>query len=259
MYYRNSYIRKIFSFLLLMGMLVHALHAQEIESSDLKIEIQKISKKLNSLEKVLLQRLSAIDKKLATSTVNPLENEAKNAFNQINTLIGQAKYEEAKASVAEFMKKYGSTKYARNGTRLQKELEVIGKEAPKEWGIEKWIQGQDEVDLDSAPTTLLVFWEVWCGYCKREVPKLQELYNKQKENGLQLVGFTKINKSATEEKLTDFIKKNNVQYPVAKEDGSLSQYFNVSGIPAAAIIHNGFVVWRGHPARLPEDLLQSWL
>ena len=259
MYYRNLYLRKILSLLLLTSIFVQALPAQEIESLDLKNEIQEISGKLDNLEKVLLQRLRAIENKLATSAANPLEIEAKNAFNQINTLVGEAKYEEAKTKVAEFMKKFGSTKYAKYGTRLQKELEVIGKEAPKEWGIEKWIQGQDEVVLDTASTTLLVFWEVWCGYCKREVPRLQELYNKQKENGLQLVGFTKINKSATEERLTDFIKDNNVQYPIAKEDGSLSQYFNVSGIPAAAVIHNGLVVWRGHPSSLPEDLLKSWL
>ena len=70
---------------------------------------------------------------------------------------------------------------------------------------------------------------------------------------MQLLGLTKLSKSTTEEKHTDFIKENNVQYPTAKEDGSLSQYFNVSGIPAAAVIHNGLVVWRGHPARLPEE------
>jgi thioredoxin-like negative regulator of GroEL len=50
-----------------------------------------------------------------------------------------------------------------------------------------------------------------------------------------------------------------VDYPIAKETGELSRYFNVSGIPAAAVIKDGKVVWRGHPAQLKEDQLKSWL
>ena len=283
MCYQTLYIRKFLS-LLLTGILVQALYAQEKESSDLKNEIQKLSGKMDhleqvffqndiktlsgkvdNLEKVFLQRLSDLEKKIArsrsTATAKPPQNEdeAKSAYNQINALVKAAKFDEAKAKVAEFMKKYDATKSAGRVKRLQPELAVIGKKAPKDWGIEKWFQGQDEVDLDTGQTTLLVFWEVWCGYCKKEVPKLQELYEKQKDNGLQIVGLTKINRSATEEKLLNFMLQNNIQYPIAKEDGSLSKYFNVSGIPAAAVVYNGWIVWRGHPNRLTDDLLQSWL
>ena len=42
-------------------------------------------------------------------------------------------------------------------------------------------------------------------------------------------------------------------------DGSLSQYFNVGGIPAAAVVKDGKVVWRGHPARLSEQMLKDWI
>ena len=248
------------SLVLFSGMLIQAVQAQKIEESDVKGEIEKLSERLDRLEKDIVPRLTEVEKQLATVFAEKkLDTDARNAYNEINILIGQAKFDEAKTKVADFMKTFGTTKYARAVIRFQQELEVIGKETPKEWGIEKWFQGEDQIDLDAASTTVLVFWEVWCPHCVREVPRLQEVYNKHKGDGLQLIGLTKLSKSATEEKLTDFISENKVEYPIAKEDGSTSQYFNVSGVPAAAVVRNGEVVWRGHPARLGEELIRSWL
>jgi hypothetical protein len=39
----------------------------------------------------------------------------------------------------------------------------------------------------------------------------------------------------------------------------MSTYFGVRGIPAAAVVKDGQIVWRGHPARITEDMLKGWL
>ena len=259
MSYRSRFKPMVLSLVVII-LFSHVFYAQETEDSNLKEEIQKLTERLNQLEKDILPRLTEVEKQAeVVYAEKKLAIDSKNAYNEINALVAQGKFDEAKVKVADFMKNYGTTKYARGVARFQQELGVIGKEAPKEWGIEKWFQGEDEIDLNGSSTTVLVFWEIWCPHCVREVPKLQELYEKQKANGLQLVGLTKLSKSATEKKLADFINEKQVQYPIAKEDGSISKYFNVSGVPAAAVIRNGEVVWRGHPARLGEDLIQSWL
>ena len=157
------------------------------------------------------------------------------------------------------MQKYSATSIAKRAKKTQLELEVIGKESPKDWNIERWFQGESEIALDEDKTTLLVFWETWCPHCKREVPKIQNLYANFKKEGLQIIGMTKVNRSATEEGVAEFIEEEGLQYPIAKEDGNLSRYFNVSGVPAAVVVHQGAVVWRGHPASLSEDLLKNWL
>ena len=60
--------------------------------------------------------------------------------------------------------------------------------------------------------------------------------------------------------MVDFIAENKVTYPIAKEQGDeMSKAFNVSGIPAAAVVKNGTVVWRGHPARLDDAKISGWL
>ena len=76
-----------------------------------------------------------------------------------------------------------------------------------------------------------------------------------------MVGLTKITKSATEEKVTSFIDEQKVTYPMAKEggNGAASKAFNVSGIPAAAVVKDGKIVWRGHPGRLSNELLDTFL
>ena len=127
------------------------------------------------------------------------------------------------------------------------------------WDIEKWYQGEGDIDLTKG-TTLVVFWEVWCPHCRREVPNVKETVSKYGDKGLQVVGLTKVTRSSTEEKVTEFIKEHDLNYPVAKEkDGALSKYFNVSGIPAAAVVKDGEIVWRGHPARLSDDMIKGWL
>jgi thiol-disulfide isomerase/thioredoxin len=212
----------------------------------------------------LTQRVEALEKKMQSGGQptggNPaLETEAANALTAINQMLSAGRVDDAKAQLAVFFQKYGQTKTSGRARSLQNELAVVGKTTPASWGIEKWFQGKSEVNLDAGKTTLLVFWETWCPHCKREVPKLEEVYDRFKGQGLQVVGLTRVTKGATEDTVKTFLAENKVAYPVAKEDGSVSTYFSVSGIPAAAVVKGGKVVWRGHPASLTDDMLKSWL
>jgi thiol-disulfide isomerase/thioredoxin len=135
----------------------------------------------------------------------------------------------------------------------------VGKPAPPPLNVEKWYRGEGEsLDLSNG-VNLFVFWEEWCPHCKREVPKLQATYDKFRDSGLDVVALTKITKSSTEEKVTGFIETNSLNFPIAKERGDVSRYFNVSGIPAAAVVKDGQVIWRGHPGSLNDAMIEKWL
>jgi thiol-disulfide isomerase/thioredoxin len=248
---------------LLLGVLVlgaYPAQAQDSDTAELEKRIQALETKIANLEQSLSQQLAALEKKMSQATpgAHPLEGEAQQAYTQISRLASEGKMEEAKTEMAAFMKKYSATQTAQRARRLNAELEVVGKTAPAEWGIEKWYQGESDVDLASDKTTLLVFWESWCPHCQREVPKMQGIATEMGA-ALQVVGLTRITKSSTEEKVQAFIEEQEVGYPMAKEDGSISRYFNVSGIPAAAVVKDGKIIWRGHPARLSSTMLKSWL
>jgi thiol-disulfide isomerase/thioredoxin len=259
-----SRVKPISAAVLLVGALVFAAYpavAQEATTADLEKRIEALETRIQNLERSLGQRLANIERQVqqGAAAPHPKEQEAQNAYAEISRMVSDGKFEEAKTRMAAFMKEYGTTATAKRASRLNQELAVIGKSAPDAWGIEKWFQGESEIDLSSGKATLLVFWETWCPHCQREVPKVQALYDELSGKGLQVVALTKITKSATEEKVQSFLTEKKVSYPAAKEDGTVSRYFNVSGIPAAAVLKDGKVVWRGHPARLNQETLKGWL
>ena len=43
-------------------------------------------------------------------------------------------------------------------------------------------------------------------------------------------------------------EESELSLPIGKEDGTLAEWANVSGIPESVIVRNGEAVWRGHPA-----------
>lgn len=238
-----------------------ALAQSDADIKALTDKVNALEQRIVTMERNLTTQLKAISQQLAKSgAASPAaEAEAQTALAAVNKLIADGDSTKAKADMTAFMQKYGNTQAAKSARRTYQELQVVGKAIPADWGIEKWFQGESDINLDGMDTTLVVFWETWCPHCQREVPKLQALYDSLRGDGLQIVGLTKINKSSTEEKVADFIKQRNVSYPIAKENGSASQHFGVSGIPAAAVVKDGKVIWRGHPSRLSEAQLKAWL
>ncbi len=69
--------------------------------------------------------------------------------------------------------------------------------------------------------------------------------------------MTRLLEGATVDSVWDFIDEHGITYPIAEGSGALADHFNVKGIPAAAMVRDGQVVWRGHPARLTEELLEQ--
>jgi len=213
----------------------------------------------------LAERVAALEKQVQTLKTSggggnaALEQEAARAIQSVNQLIIAGKTDEARTRLRDFDSKYKSTKAARRARKISGELAVVGKATPNDWGIDKWFQGESEINLSGKEATLVVFWETWCPHCRREVPKLQQVYENYKGKGLQVVGVTKMNRGSTEEDVTEFISQNKVSYPMAKEDGSLSKHFAVGGVPAAAVVKNGKVLWRGHPAGLTDDVLERMM
>jgi thiol-disulfide isomerase/thioredoxin len=132
---------------------------------------------------------------------------------------------------------------------------VFGKDAMA-LNVDKWHQGN--VDIADGKATLLVFWEVWCPHCKREVPKMQKIHDDYGPKGLQVVGLTKQSRDKSDADVMAFLEENDVKYPTARENGDISTHYGVRGVPAAAVVKDGKVVWRGHPSRITPAMMDGW-
>jgi protein-disulfide isomerase len=107
-----------------------------------------------------------------------------------------------------------------------------------------------------ADLTVVVFWEVWCPHCRREVPKLTAL---DQIEGVQIVGLTRQTKNVKDEDVEKFLADNNVTYAVGHSDDSLHKQLKIKGIPFAVVVDDGKIVWQGNPAGLSEAKLREWL
>lgn len=187
----------------------------------------------------------------------PEDEAAKKLMEEAQAALGNGDYGTAKAKLQEVVDKYGTSRVAAAAKKQLPEVSLIGSDA-KPIEVEKWYQGK--AALGDSEATLLVFWESWCPHCKKEMPKMPALADKWKPKGLNVVGLTKVTRSATDDSVTTFIKENSIDIPMAKEKGSaMSDAYAVTGIPAAAIVKDGKVVWRGHPARLDDATIEKIL
>lgn len=185
------------------------------------------------------------------------EQQAAALVEQLDEHLEQARFDQARQVMQTLQTDFTDTRAARSARGRQPELEVIGRQVgPPE--VTRWLSGgPEQVQLDQG-TTLVVFWESWCPHCQREAPRSEALYQRY-QGRLKMLGLTRINRSSTPDTALEFIETHQLSFPNAQETGAETTRYNVSGIPAAALVHEGEIVWRGHPMRLTDALLERWL
>lgn len=236
---------------------VPALIAVSLAGCALKSDVDALNERISKLEEAQKNAPRSPNSAPAASTED--EAAASKMMEEIQTALKANDYTTAKAKLAEISKKYATTRAGKAAVRMASEVNVVGTDA-KPIEVQKWFT-KDQGSYADSKVTLVVFWEAWCPHCKEEVPKLPAMLEKYKSKGLGIIALTKVTKSATDETVEKFIADNKLNFPVGKEmeNGSMSQAFSVSGIPAAALVKDGKVIWRGHPARLTDDVMSKML
>jgi len=167
--------------------------------------------------------------------------------------------EEVLAELSEWRGQCPSSRYQSAITRTVEEWTVLGNTLPDDALImlqgkpPKWKRG----------THLVVFAEAWCPHCRREVPKLateseQGGWIAEAELSLSLV--TRLSRDTSQADATDWLRETGFTGPVVyDESNTVSTAANIRGVPAAALLVDGVIVWRGHPAQLNADVVQATL
>jgi thiol-disulfide isomerase/thioredoxin len=106
---------------------------------------------------------------------------------------------------------------------------------------------------------VLDFWATWCGPCMKMADHMVELHEEYHDQGVQIIGVS-LDSSKTQ--MQQVAKREGFDWPhVCDGKGWQSQYarqFGVRGIPHTFILSpEGQVLWRGHPARLEDELVKA--
>ena len=103
------------------------------------------------------------------------------------------------------------------------------------------------------------FWASWCGPCRRSMPELIEFYNKNKANGLEIVGVSFDN---NEQAWQNAIKTLNLPWPQMSDlkgwKCEAAQIYDIHAIPNTLLIDpKGNIVGKGMTHSAIEALLKK--
>jgi peroxiredoxin len=101
---------------------------------------------------------------------------------------------------------------------------------------------------------LVNFWATWCPPCRKEMPDLQALYDKYKDQGFVVVSIS----DEEAAKVQPFISERKISYPVLLDPGrKVNELFQVEGIPKSFVYdREGKLVAQSIDMRTRNQFLQ---
>jgi peroxiredoxin len=117
------------------------------------------------------------------------------------------------------------------------------------------LEGKQWILKDLRGKVVLVnFWATWCPPCRKELPDLQELYGKFRDQGLVILAIS------DEEigKVKPFVVEQKLALPVLLDPGrKVNERFRIRGIPKSFVYdRNGKIVAQAIDMRTREQFLK---
>lgn len=117
------------------------------------------------------------------------------------------------------------------------------------------INGQ-KVQLESlrGKVILLSFWATWCAPCKEEMPHLNKLYLKHKDNGFVVLSISS-DDARTGSRVKPYIKSKGFSFPVLLDPSSkaTTAYNPNKTLPWTVVIDRDFKIAKVHSGFNPGD------
>lgn len=124
-----------------------------------------------------------------------------------------------------------------------------------------YINDEDEKinlsDLEGK-VVFLNFWASWCPPCKKEMPAIQNIFEKYNYNEEEIKVIS-INIQEQHNQIQSFMSSNNLSFPVIKDPGTLAQNYGVRGIPSSFFLDKEGIIRVIHTGSMTEKMIDDAL
>jgi peroxiredoxin len=97
--------------------------------------------------------------------------------------------------------------------------------------------GGEQVGLTdfAGKVVLLNFWATWCSPCREEMPAMQRLWEKYREQGFVILAVAA--DKGSQKQVVDFVEKQALSYPILFDpQGEVRKKYEVVGLPMSYLI-----------------------
>ena len=85
---------------------------------------------------------------------------------------------------------------------------------------------------------MLNFWATWCAPCRKEMPEMQDLWEKHKDKGFIVLAISE--DEGHEKRIKGFVKKLGLSFPILLDpQGEVSDRYKLTGLPTTFLIDRG--------------------
>ena len=120
------------------------------------------------------------------------------------------------------------------------------------------LEGAEVSLADYAGRPVLVFfWATWCGYCRREIPDVVDLYAEMEEDGLAVLA---VDIMEPRDLVAEFAAEAGMEFPVLLDaEARVADRYYVRGVPTNVFIDREGTVVRVVPGAPEKEDLRGYL
>ncbi len=105
---------------------------------------------------------------------------------------------------------------------------------------------------------ILNFWATWCPPCKAEIPHMQDFYEAQDKNMVELLAINLTSSEKNTQSVKEFVKERNLTFPVLlDQDGDIGSRFQAITIPTSYLIDSKGIVRKKIVGPMDKEMMNQ--